>query len=396
MHSLLVALQVALGGGIATGVACWLSIAVCSFFFRSFESAPSWPGTPPPVTLLKPVCGLEKRLALNLRSACLQDYPEYQVVYSVQRANDPALPILRDLEREFGPQLVSVVIADAIVGLNGKINNLAGALGHARHELLVISDSDALLRPDFLARIVAPLAQPTVGAVSAFFRGCEAYAWYEKIEQLTLNADQFAVAMLAHAVGAVDFCFGASTALSKTTLLEIGGFEGLADFLVEDTEMGRRVAALGKRVVDIPYVVDLTVDLRGPGAWWKKQTYWDQNTKAAAPLAFAASIVLRIIPLSLLFAALRGGDALGAWLVGTAMLVRLLAASAVLGVALKDVRGLPALWLLPFKDVISMVWFVRAFVTRTITWRGTEMSVTRDGRLSSLASKAALRSEACE
>jgi ceramide glucosyltransferase len=392
MHSLLAALQCALGIGITVGIIFWLGVAVCSLFFRSLADLSTRPGAPPPVTLLKPVYGLEKQLARNLRSACLQDHPEYQVVYSVQRPNDPALPILHALQREFGPERVSVVVGAASVGVNGKINNLVGALPHARYELLVISDSDVQLRPDFLSTLVAPLADPEVGAVSAFFRGCEAGPWYEQMEQLTLNVDQFAVAMLANTLGLVDFCFGASTALTKSTLAEIGGLEGLADFLVEDTEMGRRVMALGKRVVDVPYVVDITIDLSGPKDWWQKQTYWDQNTKAAIPSAFGASLVLRIIPLSLLFSALRGLDALGLSVIGVAMFVRLLAAGAVLSIALGDVPGLRALWLVPLKDVVSIVWFVRAFVTRTITWRGTEMSLTREGRLRPISSEPALSS----
>ncbi len=380
--------HILLGLCILVGSACWLGVFVCALRFRArtiqgVTPLQAWPA----VTVLKPVCGLEKNLAVNLRSACLQDYPDYQVVYSVQRRDDPALPLLQEIQREFGAQRVSIACSVASVGANGKINNLAGALPHARHELLVISDSDVLLRPDYLKQIVLPLADPEVGLVSTFFRGRDARSWYEQMEQLTLNADHFALAMLASATGQFEFCFGASTALSKTTLAAIGGFEGLADFLTEDTEMGRRVVGLGKRLVDVPYVVDTTVDLATPGQWWRKQTYWDQNTRVAIPRVFMASLLLRVIPLALLFGVLRRWDALGLWVFGLAFITRMVAVVAVLGVALADFRGLLSIWLIPIKDVLSLVWFVRAFATRRVVWRGVELSLASDGRLSALPAK---------
>jgi ceramide glucosyltransferase len=128
----------------------------------------------PPVSILKPVHGLEKNLKENLRSTCLQDYPDFQVVFSVQELNDPAIPLLREIQQEFGHDRVTVAIEHRQAGCNGKVNNLLGALPHARHDILVISDSDVRLRPDYLKTIVAPLdssrpagAQPTRRSTAA-------------------------------------------------------------------------------------------------------------------------------------------------------------------------------------------------------------------------------------
>ena len=381
LHLIELGLAVALG----VGSLCWLVTCSCAFFFRARSQRGRGFDVFPPVSLLKPVCGLEKNLAENLRTACLQDYPSYQVVYSVQRRDDPAIALLRELEREFGSERVTVVVAQVEVGLNGKINNLAGALPHARHDLLVISDSDVRLRPDYLKTIVAPLADSEVGCVSTFFKASDAGPWYEQMEQLTINADHFAMAMFASVIKVVDFCFGASTALSKQTLARIGGLEALGDYLVEDNEMGQRILRSGQRLVVVPYVVDTMTDLRSLAQWWQKQTYWDQNTKAAVPVVFAATLLLRIIPLGLLFAALRGFDALGVGVFAAVLAVRLAAAAAVLGVALRDVRGLRSLWLVPIKDVLSLFWFVRSWLKRTVVWRGVEMALTSDGRLRPLA-----------
>jgi ceramide glucosyltransferase len=311
----------------------------------------------------------------------LQDYPAYQVVYSVQRLDDPAIPILQALQAEFGADRVTLAIENVRIGLNGKINNLAGALSHARHDVFVISDSDVRLRRDYLRTIVAPLVDPTVGAVSTFFKAVDAASWYEQMELLTINADHFAMAMLAERLAIADFCFGASTALRRDTLAAIGGLKGLGDYLVEDNEMGQRIVRAGKRLVVLRYVVDTTVDLAGPAQWWRKQTYWDQNTRAAIPWLFAATIVLRIIPLALMFAALRGFDAPALIVLCGALAIRLGSAAFVLGLALRDRDGLRCLWLIPVKDMLSLFWFTRAFVQRTVVWRGVEMRLSRDGRL---------------
>jgi ceramide glucosyltransferase len=383
VHTALQAVEVVLAIFVLAGSAVWLATFFCAFFFRARR--PKLPATPfavlPPVTILKPVCGLEKNLRDNLRSACLQEYPDYQVVYSVQRSDDPAIALLLDLQREFGPERVTVAIENVKVGLNGKINNLAGALPHARHDILVISDSDVRLRPDYLRSIVPPLADPEIEGVSTFFKASDAGPWYEQMELLTINADHFAIAILADVIRVVDFCFGASFAVRKQTLARIGGLAVLGDYLVEDNEMGQRIVRAGGKLAVVPYVVDTMVDLTGPSHWWQKQTYWDQNTRAAIPVVFAATLVLRVMPLGLAFAALRGFDALGLAVFGVASGIRLLTAAAVIGVAQRDFKSLRALWLVPIKDMLSLFWFVRALVQRTVIWRGVEMALTRDGRL---------------
>jgi ceramide glucosyltransferase len=146
--------------------------------------------------------------------------------------------------------------------------------------------------------------------------------------------------------------------------------------------MGRAIQALGQRLVAIPYVVDTTVDLRSPADWVRKQIYWDQNTIAAMPGIYAACLCLRVIPLALLYAALRGGDAIGLEFLAAAVGVRLASAAVALGVGLRDREGLRALWLGPFKDVLGTLWVLRAAFARTVVWRGVELSIGAGGRLS--------------
>jgi ceramide glucosyltransferase len=337
----------------------------------------SWP----PVTVLKPVYGLEKNLKENLRSACLQDYPEYQVVFSVQRREDPALPVLREIEREFGSSRATVAVEECRAGSNGKINNMIGGLKHARHDILVIGDSDCMLKPDYLKKIVAPLADPRIGYVCTFYKAAYATKWYEKIELLTLNADLMASMIFAHVTGASKFCLGASTALRRSTLEEIGGLPALADYLVEDYEMGRRIWSSGKKDEIVPYFIDTVMDLNTPSQWWGHQVYWDQNNRAARPVAFAATIVLRSVPFAFLFALARLFDPIGLAVFAGALAVRLATAAMVLCWGLRDREGVRSLYLLPFRDMTALVSFILAYVKRTTIWRGAEFTLTRDGRL---------------
>jgi ceramide glucosyltransferase len=363
-------------GGSVFGLLCLWSAAR---FRRRAASAPlaEWPA----VSILKPVHGLEKNLGENLRSTCRLDYPDYEVIFSVQRLDDPAVPLLREIEREFGAARVKLVIDEKKPGTNGKINNLSGALPYARHEVIVISDSDVRLPVGYLKKLIAPLSDPQIGFVCTPYRAAEAQTWFEKLELLSLNADFMPSVIFAYETGASKFCLGASIAVRRETIEEIGGIDALADYLVEDYEMGRRISESGRRGALVLPVVETMVDLKRPVDWWKHQVYWDQNTRAARPIAFFCTAVIRAVPFAFLFALLRPTDPLGWGICGAAIALRLLTAGLIVGWGLEDRAGLQALWLLPLRDLAGLASWALAFVQRTTTWRGTQFILTRDGRL---------------
>jgi len=338
---------------------------------------PEWP----PVTILKPVRGLEKNQKKNLRSACLQDYPEFQIVYSAQDPHDPVIPLLKEIEEEFGREKVSIAIEDRQAGPNGKINNLLGGLSHARYDTLVISDSDAHLQPNYLKTIIAPLADPDIGCVCTLYKATSADRWFEKMELLTLNADFTPSVIFAHVTGVSNFCLGSSLSLRRSTLEDIGGLETLADYLVEDYEIGRRLWVSEKRVAIVNHFIEIVVDLKDPRQWWNHQVYWDQNTKAARPLGFLASILIRSVPFALLFAALRLGDGIGLAALGGTVGIRMATAAMILRWGIKDPEGLRSLALLPFRDMAALGTWILAFTKKTVIWRGSEFTLTRNGRL---------------
>jgi ceramide glucosyltransferase len=332
------------------------------------------------VTVLKPVHGLEAGLEANLRSICAQDYPAYQVILSVQRLSDPALPLLERLAAEYGPERVSVVAVDSEPVVNGKVQNLLNAYTAARHDILVISDSDARTRPDYLRAMAAPLVDPKVGYVCSLYRGTRARRWYEKLELLGLNADFLPSVLFAEVTGASGYCLGASMAFRRADLEAVGGFGALADYLVEDYELGRRLRERVGRCVLVSNMVELIMDLASARQWWHHQIYWDQNTKAARPWGFVLTVLTRAIPFALIFAALRFFDPLGLGVLAGASAVRL-GSAALVAHQLGDRDGLAALPWLPLRDLLGLASWYLALGRRSFVWRGWRFGLTRDGRI---------------
>jgi ceramide glucosyltransferase len=366
-------------GGSVFGILC----TVTFFIFKKRAENSPWKSSVewPPVTLLKPVRGLERNQRANLRSACMQDYPYYQVVFSAQDPADPVIPLLKEIQKEFGTERVTVVIESFNVGPNGKINNLIGAFSQVRNDVLVISDSDVYLRPDYLKTIIAPLSDPEVGYVCTLYKAVGAKRWFEKMELLTFNADFTPSVVFAEVTGASRFCLGASLAFRRSSLEEMGGFESLSDYLVEDYEIGRRIWSSGKNPALVPYFVEITVDCKDFTQWWNHQVYWDQNTRAAQPAGFFASILTRSIPFALVFVMLRLGDLAGLAVLAGAMCLRIATSGAIMLWGQQDYEGLKSLWLLPLRDMAALVSWVLSFTKRTVIWRGSEFTLTREGRL---------------
>ena len=335
----------------------------------------------PPVTILKPVYGLEKDLKERLRTACLQDYPNYQVVFCVQNPQDPALGVVREIQAEFVVARVTIALRDICAGPNGKVNNLLGGLEVARHDVLVISDSDIRLRPDYLTAIVAPLADENVGGVCTLFKNAGAERVYEQLELLSINAEFIPSVLFAEVTGAAGFCLGPSVATRQSTLRELGGLESFAEYLAEDYEIGRRIWTSGRKMVLVPYVVDAMLDLDSWSQWWTHQVYWDQNTRVASPKGFFGTVLIKSVPFALLFALLTWGDPVGLAVLFGAVALRLASAAIILKSALVDGEGLRALWLLPFRDVVGLASWFCSYGQRTVVWRDVEYLLTTGGRM---------------
>jgi len=340
------------------------SAVMLRFFRKRRREGACWH---PTVSLIKPVCGLEKNLYRNLSTACRQAYPEYEVIFSVQDSADPALPLLARIRDENPGVLVRIVVDRASAGPNGRLSNILNATSHATGEVLVYSDSDMCLEPTYLSTIVAPLADPRVGVACTLYRVEGADNLFEALELLSLNTDFLPSMVFATETGAALACPGASQAIRRETLTRIGGLRPMAYTLVEDLELGRAVVAAGFRIAFVPHVAVTGVDLAGPSVWWRHQVYWEQNTRVANPIGFFFTWLVRGVPFAGLYA-LCGGP--GYWLVLAATLAVRLGTTVVTSMLLEDREGIRRLWLLPLRDTVGLfVWFA-SFIGRKVHWRG--------------------------
>jgi len=352
---------------IATG------LMMARFFRRRAPADSSWL---PTVSLIKPVCGLEKNIHENLSTACRQNYPRYEVIFSVQDSADPALPLLARIRGENPTVPIQIVVDRASAGPNGKVSNLLNATGHATGRVLVYSDSDMRLEPDYLRTIVAPLANPRVGIACTVYRAEGADNLYESLELLSLNTDFVPSMVFAVETGAALACPGASQAIRRETLTLVGGLEPMAYSLVEDLELGRAVMAAGLMITLVPHVAVTRVDAPRPSVWWRHQVYWDQNTRVANPVGFFFTFLVRGVPFAGLYA-LCGGP--GSWLVLAGTLAIRLGTTLVSSTLLGDREGIRRLWLLPLRDAAGLLVWMASFVGRKVYWRGRVFALSGKG-----------------
>ncbi len=349
----------------------WLTTTICmAIFFRKKRPALETKAPKkysPFISLLKPVCGLEKNLYENLITACEQDYPDYEIIYSVQSRDDTALEILKKIRIKYPQKRIQIVIDENAVGPNGRLANIYNGSQRAKGEVLVFSDSDMVLKPDYLKTIVAPLADEKVGVSCTLYKARNPVSIIEALELLSFNVD-FVPSMIFAIVTKVSIaCPGATQAIRRKVLEKIGGLEPLGHYLVEDYELGRRVVEKGHQIHFVPYVADTEVDLKTFRDWWRHQVYWDQNTRAANPSGFFFTILIRGIPFAFLYALLGG---LYGWIIllGT---IGMRVGTALSGsFFLKDKDGMKSSWMLPIRDLLGIFVWLASFIKRKTYWRG--------------------------
>jgi len=333
----------------------------------------------PPVSILKPLYGAEPRSYENLRSFCLQDYPEFQIVCGVRDANDPAIATVRRLQREFPALDLELAIDPRLHGANYKVSNLINILGLCRHDRLVLADSDICVGRDYLAEVVAPLNDSSVGVVTCLYRGRPISALWSRLGALFID-DWFAPSVwVAHLFGSRAFAFGATIAIRRDALAAIGGFEAIADQLADDYRLGELTRRLGLRTVLSKHIV--TTDVAE--ADWKSliehELRWLRTIRSIQPVGFAFSFVTFSLPvafLGFLFAA----DALAAQIsLGTTIVARL-----ALHVIQRRHAGKSAvseIGLIAPRDCLNLVLWCASFASWRVRWGRQRFSAEKQGVL---------------
>lgn len=365
--------------GALQAVAGWIVVAR---FARRTERQST--GTPP-ITILKPLHGWEPLLEEALTTLFAQDYqPGFQIVCGVHDAADTAIPVVRALRAKFPDRDLELVIDATKHGGNPKIGNLINMLPAARHDILVIADSDVHARPDYLRRLAEGLERPGVGLVTTLYVGRPAFHTLASLlGALQITHVFLPGALLGRAFGRRD-CLGATMCLRRETLSRIGGLEALKDHLADDQVLGRRVGAEGLDVVLADTIVATTVPERTIAALWRHELRWARTIRTLEPTSFAASVLQYPLFLASL-TVIASRFALWAW----AMLVVVWAVRAVavtgIGRALAGRLGGLAfrgpLWLLPLRDLLSAAEWIVSHAGRRVDWRGQSLQADTPPRL---------------
>ena len=322
----------------------------------------------PPITILKPVHGVEPGLAENLRSFCTQDYPEFEVVFGVLDAADPALDVIRRIAAEH-PGRTTVAVGNGVAAhRNPKVSTLAPMLPHATHALLAISDSDMRVGADYLEAVASAFDDDRVGAATCVYRGEAADDGLASQLGAMLIVEQFTPSALAAiSLEPMTYCFGATMAVRRDALDAIGGLPAIGAYLADDFALGSLVSKLGLRVAFAPYAVTNTVSEPGLRALFLHELRWARTIRAVRPKSYAGIILTYPLPLALLYAALTGARR-SLPLVALAALVRLalhVAAQRALG---SGRRPPPAL--IPLRDMLGVAVWVAGLRGDTVRWRG--------------------------
>jgi ceramide glucosyltransferase len=333
----------------------------------------------PPVSVLKPLHGAEPGLAANLRSFADQDYPVYQLVLGVSDRSDSALPVARTLIGERPLEDIELVVDPRAAGSNLKVANLENMLPAARHELILLADSDMRVTRDYLAIVTAPLAHPATGIVTCLYKGVPTGGLWSRLAALHINYGFLPGALVGDALDLGDGCFGATIALRREVLDRAGGFARLRNELADDHRLGAAVRELGLKTVLSPYIVENRVTEPSFASLWRHELRWARTSRAMAPAGFAGSVVTHTVLLTALATALWGSGA-AAWdCVLISVLLRWI--SAILIARRLDLPR-SGLWLLPLRDALSFAVFLYSFCGRSVLWRDQLFRVEPDGQMS--------------
>lgn len=322
----------------------------------------------PAVTILKPLHGSEPRLATNLATFLAQDYgAEVQVVCGVQDPKDPAIDAVAGLP-------VDLVVDATRHGSNAKVSNLINMMAAAKHDVLVLSDSDMVAPSGYLSQVVATLAEPGVGVVTCFYTGRGDAGFWSRLAALAIEAGFLPSGLYASRLGLAQPCMGSTIALTRETLARIGGLDPVADVLADDYALGEAVVALGLRVAVAPPILVHACTEASLGELAAHELRWNITVFRVAPWGFAGLGLLNPVPVALLAVLAAPGP-------GAAMLVLALAARLVVAIAVVPLPRAAPLWWQPLRDVLSFGLFLATFFGQSVDWRGARLRVSRDGRV---------------
>jgi ceramide glucosyltransferase len=349
-------------------------------FFRARARRPEGLCFTPPVSVLKPVRGVDHEAYENFASLCIQDYPEYEIVFCIDGPQDPIYKILQDMMRDFPETRIRVLFGSGSAAPNDKAAKLARLTAEAEYEYLMINDSDVRVRPDYLRTLVAPLANPEIGAATCFYVQSGDRLFTQSLQTIGMASDFYAAILTDWNLEGVKFTLGPTIATTRARLEDFGGYKSIDNRPADDLLVGQLIAARGYEVELLPYCTQVVGDCGSLGELLQKRLRWIVELRHMRPwghigLLFTqgllwwvlAMIVRPSMPVALgYFAAYLGLRMAMTWMIG------------IRGLGQKELRS--KLWMIPVWDAIALCLWITSFLVRSFRWRGRDYQI-RNGLL---------------
>jgi ceramide glucosyltransferase len=325
----------------------------------------------PPISILKPLKGMDPEIYASLRSHCLQGYPKYEIIFGVNEANDASVVWVQQLQREFPEHAIQLIVCPEILGGNIKVSNLVQMAQHAHYEHWLVNDSDIRVESDYLHRVIAPLRSNAVGLVTCLYRGVDGGTLTSHLEVLGISTDFCGGALAAVQIeGGVHFGLGSTLAFRRADLESVGGFAALVDYLADDYQLAQRLSQKGLEVYLSEVVVETFLPAYSWRGFWDHQLRWVRNVRDLRGWGYLGAGVT----FGLAWAVVGLGVAAGAWwawsIFALTLALRTLMAWVVGTRIAKDRHALRYFWLIPLRDFVGLVVWLAGFVGSTVVWRG--------------------------
>jgi ceramide glucosyltransferase len=334
----------------------------------------------PRVSILKPLKGIDPEMYESFRSHCLQDYPEYEIIFGVSDPNDPSIGLVERLQQEFPKSKIQLVVCRERLGANVKVSNLVQMLRHAAHDCLIVNDSDIRVDPSYLRQVVGGLLRPRTAMVTCLYRGVPEPTLGSRLESLGISTDFSAGVLAARALEGIRFGLGSTLAFRRRDLESIGGFEAFVDYLADDYELGNQMAKKGLGVE----LSDVVVDTYLPAYTFKDfldhQLRWARSVRDSRNWGYIGFVCTFGLFWGVLTLLLAHGATWAWWLLGVIVVIRAATAWVVGWTVLRDPRVLYNGWLLPFRDLLAVIIWAASFAGHSIAWRGDSFTL-KDGKL---------------
>jgi len=361
----------------------YYSIAIFSgwrFFARRQGATAAKPGYTPPVSILKPVRGLDPDAYENFASFCCQDYPEYEIVFCVTDHSDPVLPVIEQLMADFPEQSIRVLYGSGRDATNDKVAKLARMTKEAKYETLVINDSDVRAERDYLRQVVAPLADPKVGAVTCFYAPTDERSFVQRLQSMGMYSDFYPGIVVAWQLDGVKFALGPTIATTRARLEEFGGYERIENLPADDLLVGRFIAEGGHEVKLVPYTIQTVADFHSFRDLFLKRLRWIVVMRHMRPMGHLGLIFTFGLPWSLLAAALAPSTAVAVAFLATYFGLRAAMTLEVAAWGLKQRIPASSVAFIPIWDAMAFFIWLVSFTRSTIRWRDRDYYI-RDGQL---------------